>query len=457
MVRFKDWLRGCCVAAALPLLAQDPPWDINFSAFGTLGAAESSTNQVGFRRDIAQPDGVYRKPNYAVDSRFGAQMSIKLDPSLFTTFQVISRYRYDGSYHPDLSEACVTWLPAPGLQLRGGLVNVHETTTGEYLDAGYTYLWARPPVEAYGLTPLTKYLGIDFLDDLHLGGDTTLETELYAGRTVEKAQIDHVGPFDLSGGDLISLSLKIISGPWKYRLVGGTIKSGRNLPQPVPTIQGALSTFGTLLAAPELFKAADSLNVQGTGTWALTGSVVYEDGPWQGQAFLSSGSSSAYLTPGGVYGYTSLATASRTWCPTASTRATIRPAFPTWTCTPCTRLQAPWLPRPWAWPGSSIRSPPGPGRTSTPSRRACAGTSRPRPTSSSRSSTSSPMAPPASSTTPSPSSPSPGTGACGSTPSRWTSSWEAPGEPPPPGLRPPGSRPRNACPSSSIRAAASPT
>jgi hypothetical protein len=250
---------------------------------------------VGFRRDVTQPGGVFRKPDWSVDSRFGAQMSIKLDPSLFTTFQVISRYRYDGTYHPDLSEACVTWLPAPGLQLRGGLINIHETTTGEYLDAGYTYLWARPPVEAYGLTPITKLTGFDFLYDLHLGGDTTLETELYAGRTVEKAQIDHVGPFDLSGGNAGALSFKLITGPWKFRLVGATLKSGRNLPQPVPTIQDALTTFGTVLAAPELFKAADSLNTQGTTTWALVGSVVFENGPWQAQAYASSGSSSASL------------------------------------------------------------------------------------------------------------------------------------------------------------------
>lgn len=299
------WAVTLGLTCALPLRSQEPPWNIQFSAFGTVGAAESSTNQVGFRREITEVDGAYRKPSWSVDTRFGAQMSIKLDPTLFATFQAISKYRYDGTYKPDISNASLTWNPMPGLQVRGGVINFHEVPSGEYIDAGYTYLWVRPPVECFGISPITKFAGVDLIGTIPLGGDTSLEPKIYVGRTLEKSQIDHVGPFNLSGGKILGGWLRLLSGAWRIRLGAGVIRTANPLPDPVPAMQGALRTFAGALGDPKLDVAASNLDVVGTTTWGVEADVVWEDGPHQGQALISSGSSSAYLSPGATYGYIS--------------------------------------------------------------------------------------------------------------------------------------------------------
>ena len=77
---------------------------------------------MGYRRDNSQPAiaAAVAKPTADRDTRLGLQLSSRLSETLLATVQVISKLRYDNSYKPGISLACLTWTPTANAQFRAG-------------------------------------------------------------------------------------------------------------------------------------------------------------------------------------------------------------------------------------------------------------------------------------------------------------------------------------------------
>jgi len=142
-----------------------------FNGFGTAGVVHSSEDQADFTSHIFQPAGAGYSHTWStsVDSLIGAQVSVNASPKLSAVVQVISEYKYDGSYRPHLEWANIKYQFTPDFSVRIGRTLLPAFLNSETRKVGYTYPWVRPPSEVYRIAPLTSIDGMDVSYRLHFG------------------------------------------------------------------------------------------------------------------------------------------------------------------------------------------------------------------------------------------------------------------------------------------------
>lgn len=168
-------LSACLLAAALAPAAhaQSPTW--SFSGYGTAGVVRSDNDRADYRVDAFKPDGpgFTREWSHEVDSRIAGQASATFGPGVTGVLQVISEQRYDGSWEPTVEWLNVRWQVTDDLALRAGRVVLPLFMVTDSRRVGYANPWVRPPVEVYGLVPVTNNDGMDASWRLAHGGSTT--------------------------------------------------------------------------------------------------------------------------------------------------------------------------------------------------------------------------------------------------------------------------------------------
>lgn len=145
---------------------------IRFSGFGTVGAIHAQADGATFTRDITQPKGTdNRGLDFKLDSRLGIQLNYSVSDNFEAAAQVVSRYRHENDFSPEITWAFFKYSFNDMLELRLGRVGFDGYIGADTRDVGYSYLWARPPVEYYG-TLLFPYQD---------GGDLVLRTPILNG------------------------------------------------------------------------------------------------------------------------------------------------------------------------------------------------------------------------------------------------------------------------------------
>jgi hypothetical protein len=297
------------MATALCIHGQEPAQNLQFSAFGTIGIASLDTHKVGYHRDNSQPMlyALVDKPRFDMDSRYGVQLSAKLSDTFLATFQAVSKLRYDGTYKPDVTLACLAWNPVSSLQLRAGIMTQDTMSNGECMDIGYTYLWVRPPVDVYGPNNITRLKGVDAAHTFSLGGVASVQLRGYLGDTLDFVPAGGLsGPWDLSGSRVWGLASKVQVGSFKGRVSVNRSVLSRDLPQPVGELQDAFRYFSGLLHDPRLAGTADALSLKGVAVRAFQAGGVWERGPWQVQGAYQESHSGSFMFPEGRSGFLSL-------------------------------------------------------------------------------------------------------------------------------------------------------
>ena len=158
------------LAAATPDTGAVTPW-FAFSAFGTLDEVHSSQAKADFTASVFQPNGAGYTHSWsaAVDSLVGAQLTANILSKLSSVVQVIAEQNYDGTFTPHIEWANIKYQFTPDLSIRAGRSVLPTFLFSDTRKVGYTYPWARPPVEVYGLLPLTECDGVDFSARIHGG------------------------------------------------------------------------------------------------------------------------------------------------------------------------------------------------------------------------------------------------------------------------------------------------
>ena len=274
----------------------DEPPALQFSAFGTLALTGTDTHQVGFRRNSSQYSGAIDKPSGDVDSRYGVQVSAKLSDNFLATLQVVSRYRYDGTYKPEPAWACLSWNPVSNLVLRAGFLSFDVLPNGDLSNVGNLDLWVRPPVEVYGSLNLSRFRGVDIAQTFALG-PANLLLKVYGGETVERVPVTFVGPWDLSGGRVLGAVARLHGNAWGGRAAYTYFRLPANLPGSVVDLQNGLRDFSDRLGNPRLTRIAASLDVKGAVFQSLQLTGTWERGPWQAQGVLFHSYADSFLFP----------------------------------------------------------------------------------------------------------------------------------------------------------------
>ena len=286
----------------LPMAAQGPTW--TFGGFGTAGVTQSSTDGAQYLRDLTQPLGVDRDPNVKIDSRLGLQANVALTDTLRATVQVVSKYRHDKTWTPDLTWALLAWSPMPDLQIRGGRLGFDVFMDSDSRDVGYSFLWTRPPVEYFGGLAISHFDGIDLARDFSLATGGSLRLKIYGGLASEKLPVGGTEPLDLSGSPLLGVMGEWTRGPWRSRLGYAQFRPRHNMPAPLTQLQDGLRQFAVI--DPRLIQAADDLNFADRRVRYASAAVAFEQDGLQAQGALARFQTDAVTAPDSWSGFASL-------------------------------------------------------------------------------------------------------------------------------------------------------
>ncbi len=157
--------------------------DFVFNGYGTLGGVHSSEDKADFRNSLVQPDGAGYTHDWAfgVDSRVGLQLTTVFSEKLSGVLQVVSEQQYDNSYTPTIEWANIKYAFTPDFSLRVGRIVLPVFMDSDYRKVGYANTRVRPPIEVYGLLPVSNNEGVDASYRFRTGSlDNTIE--VYFGR-----------------------------------------------------------------------------------------------------------------------------------------------------------------------------------------------------------------------------------------------------------------------------------
>ncbi|MEA3197688.1 MAG: hypothetical protein QOF32_1740 [Gammaproteobacteria bacterium] len=178
-----------------------------FSGFGTLGVVHSSEEHADFAVSALNPNGAgfTRQWSPAVDSRIGAQINANFTPQISAVLQVISEQNFDNTYSPHVEWANIRYQFTPDASVRVGRIVLPIFMLSDTRKVGYALPRVRPPVEVYGLVPLTDSDGADASYSLHVGDFVNTVVGTY-GKT----------SFRLPNGDATAKRSRVIADTLEY-------------------------------------------------------------------------------------------------------------------------------------------------------------------------------------------------------------------------------------------------
>lgn len=152
--------------------------------FGSAGVAYADFADADFNASILKGNGVGHSGRWSanVDSRLGAQLSVKANSQWSAVLQVISEQRLDSNYRPSVEWANVKYQATPDLSIRAGRIALPIFLAADYRKIGYTYPWVRTPVEVYGAIPFSNSDGVDASYRFNFGSVKNT-TQVFVGRT----------------------------------------------------------------------------------------------------------------------------------------------------------------------------------------------------------------------------------------------------------------------------------
>jgi hypothetical protein len=138
-----------------------PGWSL--SGFGSAGAGYSNNADSDYMTSSLKRNGVGASGRWStsLDTRLGAQLNFKANEQWSAVLQVVSEQRFDGSYRPAVEWANIKYQATPDLAIRLGRIALPMFLAADYRKVGYAFPWVRPPVEVYGVIPITSSDGID--------------------------------------------------------------------------------------------------------------------------------------------------------------------------------------------------------------------------------------------------------------------------------------------------------
>ncbi len=315
----------------------DPPLPssaIRLSGFGTLGAIHNRGNGAAVVRDLTQPKGAdNRGISWIQDSRLGLQVNADLSSNLEAATQVVTRYRSENNFDPEVTWAFIKYTPYDFLEARAGRIGFDAFLFADSRDVGYSYLWVRPPLEYFGTLFIPYEDGADIV--LHTPvADGSARLKLYSGlsrQTVPSLLSQHhwagnitTGPIgsmeDLEGSRITGGHLEYQNNHWLIRLGRARLKHHKDFPPGSFNLRGFIANEGAsaLTGNPALGIAPNPALGQAALRFVNDASLTnkhltfdslalaYEDGPLQAQMAVNRMKGNALLFPNSRSAYATL-------------------------------------------------------------------------------------------------------------------------------------------------------
>ena len=246
---------------------------IKLSGFGTLGLAHSDNDSAQYVRDLSQPDGLKSGWSGKTDSNLGLQANVRFNAENELVIQGVSRYRYDGTYNPELTWAFLRHDFSPDVSARVGRLGTEFYMLADSRLVGYSNLTVRPPPDYYAPMVFNYFDGADISAATRMGSGL-LRGKLFTGFAAEKLPfVDNIN-WNLAGSLIAGGYADYLTGPWQIRL--GQTRVRLQHEQPLNELAGM-----------DVISLAPDLAVKDTWFYYNFLGVVYDKGPLQVQGMLS--------------------------------------------------------------------------------------------------------------------------------------------------------------------------
>ncbi|RFP17157.1 hypothetical protein D0T25_24045 [Duganella sp. BJB488] len=178
----------------------------SFSGFGTIGMTNSSEKSADYVRIVDTPKGAGHSSATSAsgESRLGAQVDGTFSDRLSGVVQVVSEYRPDGSYRPDIELAQLKFQVTPALDFRAGRMAIPWFVVSDYLKVGYAVPWLRAPSVVYR-TAMSHYDGAETRYKFTVGGAALTAQALFGTTGTDIAS-------NPAGGEATKLKLHNFTG-----------------------------------------------------------------------------------------------------------------------------------------------------------------------------------------------------------------------------------------------------
>lgn len=246
------------------------------TGFGTVGLARSSSDTAEYVRDLSQPRGLTKNWSGKIDSVLGVQANLSLGKQTEGVVQVLSRYRYDGSFGPEISWAFLRHDFAPELQVRAGRLGTEFYMLADSRLVGYSNLTVRPPPDFFVPLIFTNFDGVDATANAPLWGGL-VRAKIFFGHSPEISAFSDPVTWNVKGSRLMGGHIDYFSGPWQFR-VGRTNVRFSSAELPLNALIAPLPIDITTLV-PELSTIHKTAKFDSLG-------AVYDQGPAQVQAMI---------------------------------------------------------------------------------------------------------------------------------------------------------------------------
>ena len=154
--------------------------------------------------------------NYQADAIIALQANFKINDTTEAVLQLVGRGNQRNDVEAEWGYIAHSFMP--NFVVRGGKLRVPYYSASEYLEVGFAYPWARPPIDVYNQAPLTSYYGVDATWDFSVAGiGITLQT--FNGTTLLELDSFTANLDQMYGG-----FLTLTRGPFTFRM-GDTLAS----------------------------------------------------------------------------------------------------------------------------------------------------------------------------------------------------------------------------------------
>lgn len=268
-------------ASEAPVLPEESRWA--FHAFGTLGLGRSTDGSTEYVRDASQPRGYGHAWSTRTDSVLGVQANVLLGHATEGVVQVISRYRYNQNFDPEVAWAFLSHEIQPGLKVRAGRLGTEFYMLSDSRLIGYSNTAIRPPPDFFGPLIMSYFDGADF----------SASTSFFSGVLHGKVFYGHspeVSPFfgdinwDIGGSRMRGAYLDYAHGPWQFRLTHAEVKFGHHEIPINELVAPALIPMFAPFTPPNLTATVPELSTVGKTSRFSSLGVLYDDGPFRLQA-----------------------------------------------------------------------------------------------------------------------------------------------------------------------------
>jgi hypothetical protein len=242
---------------------------LSFNGFGTIGVVHSTEERADFTSSAFKPNGAGYSHNWSVDvdSRIGAQLSADFTPQLSAVLQVIAEQGFDNTYSPKVEWANIRYQFTPDLGVRLGRIELPVFLVSDVRKVGYANHWVRPPIEVYGVAPLTNNDGVDASYSMHFGDVINTLRGAYGPR--------YKLSFPGAGIDTRNLGGIFDSAEYGAALFHASYLQAKATQRPPNPLFGAFRQFG-----PPGIAVAEEYELANSGVSVVTVGASYEPGGW---------------------------------------------------------------------------------------------------------------------------------------------------------------------------------